>query len=92
MAFASTRDGRVVDLHQLYVRPTAQGQGAGGALLSEIEGCFPQARIVRLEVEAANTKAVDFYVANGFARAGETDNCGQPGSGIAALVYEKSLG
>ena len=92
MAFASTRDGTVVDLHQLYVLPAAQGKGAGRALLEEIEQCFPEARIVRLEVEAANKKAVDFYEASGFRQAGATDNCGKPDSGIAALVYEKSIG
>lgn len=91
MAFASTTDGKVVNLHQLYILPAAQGRGAGRALLTEIEQCFPQASHVRLEVEAANTNAIGFYQAHGFKQVGETNNCGQPDSGIAALVYEKTI-
>ncbi len=91
IAFASTADGRMVDLHQLYVNPQSQGRGAGKALLTEIEGCFPQADAIRLEVEGANKKAVAFYEANGFAQVGRTANCGEPTSGIPALVFEKRI-
>ena len=47
VAFASSQDGAVVDLHQLYVLPDSQGQGAGGLLLTEIIDCFPQAKRIR---------------------------------------------
>lgn len=92
MAFAVSADeGRTVMLRQLYVLPARQGVGIGGMLLDEIEGCFPGAERIRLEVEAGNAKAVAFYMAMGFAQVGSTDDCGAPGSGIAALVYERPI-
>jgi ribosomal protein S18 acetylase RimI-like enzyme len=93
MAFAasSTTDSATLVLHQLYVRPSRHGQGIGGMLIKEIEGCFPAARKIRLEVEEANVPAVRFYQAHGFVETGRTANCGAEQSGIPALVYEKSL-
>lgn len=91
MAFASSSDGRLIELHQLYVRPAAQGQGAGRALLEEIEACFPEASRMRLEVEAENHKAVTFYRKSGFEPVGKTQNCGADNSGIPAIIYEKQV-
>lgn len=91
MAFASSKDGRLIELRQLYVRPSAQGQGAGRALLEEIEACFPEANRVRLEVEAENHKAVTFYRKSGFEPVGKTQNCGTDNSGIPAIIYEKQV-
>jgi GNAT superfamily N-acetyltransferase len=92
MAFAAaTADSNVVMLHQLYVRPQMQGAGIGRLLLNEIEQCFPEARILRLEVEEANAPAVRFYLASGFVQVGATANCGAAQSGIPALVFEKKL-
>ncbi|MCR9134579.1 MAG: GNAT family N-acetyltransferase [Alphaproteobacteria bacterium] len=91
MAFASSKDGRLIELHQLYVHPSAQGRGAGAALLEEIEACFPEANRVRLEVEAENLKAVAFYDHRGFEPVGDTKNCGVEDSGIPAVVYEKRI-
>ncbi|MEF2551381.1 GNAT family N-acetyltransferase [Aurantimonas sp. A2-1-M11] len=93
MAYAASTagDGKLVVLHQLYVRPDCQRQGIGRDLLAEIAGCFPTARIMRLEVEEANDVAVAFYRAHGFAKTGSTANCGSADSGIPAAVYEKPL-
>ncbi|MDF1778200.1 MAG: GNAT family N-acetyltransferase [Rhizobiaceae bacterium] len=91
MAFASTRDGKVVDLHQLYVLPQSQGQGVGTLLLDEIENCFAEAKSIRLEVEETNAKALAFYEKAGFHEVGRTDNCGVAGSGLPALVLEKNI-
>lgn len=91
MAFASSKDGRLIELHQLYVHPSAQGNGAGAALLEEIEACFPESNRVRLEVEAENMKAVAFYDHKGFEPVGDTKNCGEENSGIPAVVYEKRI-
>ena len=90
MAFAraASDDRTLLVLHQLYVRPDAQGQGVGTDLFNEIAGCFPQATRVRVEVEEANTRAVDFYIGFGFARVGASDG----GMGLAALVFERPLG
>lgn len=92
MAFAAAdTTGKAVMLHQLYVLPRFQGHGIGGMLLDEIMGCFPDAELIRLEVEAANTRAIAFYEAAGFARSGHTGECGVAGSGIPALIYERPL-
>ena len=90
MAFARTAsdDRTLLVLHQLYVHPDAQGQGVGTDLFNEIAGCFPQANRIRVEVEEANTRTVDFYVGFGFARVGATDG----GLGLAAIVMERPLG
>jgi ribosomal protein S18 acetylase RimI-like enzyme len=67
MAFAvADEGGDTVTLHQLYVTPGLQGGGIGGLLLDEIEDSFPQAKRFVLEVEAANEKAVRFYLSRGF--------------------------
>jgi ribosomal protein S18 acetylase RimI-like enzyme len=93
MAFAAAdAEGKTVTLHQLYVLPAYQGHGIGGALLDEVLDDFPDAEIVRLEVEAANSRAIAFYKLYGFEQTGRTGNCGVAGSGIPALVFERAVG
>ncbi|MCO6392003.1 GNAT family N-acetyltransferase [Aliihoeflea aestuarii] len=88
MAFADTvDDGKTLMLRQLYVRPAFQGRGIGGMLLDEVEGCFPEAARIRLEVEEANAKAIAFYLAQGFARIGEAKGA----DGVVALIYERPI-
>jgi ribosomal protein S18 acetylase RimI-like enzyme len=91
MAYASQSDPAFVMLHQLYVLPGAQGQGLGREMLAEIEAAFPDAKAIRLEVEAANEKAVRFYERQGFETVSRTENCAREESGIAALIMQKSL-
>lgn len=93
MAYAEAApDGRSVMLRQLYVRPAFQGRGIGGMLLDEIVESFFDATRFTLEVEAANAKAVGFYLAQGFEEIGQTGNCGNASSGIPALVLERRRG
>ena len=89
MAYASQSDPGFVMLHQLYILPEAQGQGLGAEMLGEIEAAFPDAKAIRLEVEAANDKAVRFYAREGFETVSRTENCGDGQSGIAALIMQK---
>ena len=92
MAYAAaTSDPKIVILHQLYVLPALQRSGLGQALLEEIEDSFPDARTIRLEVEAQNLAAVAFYRKNGFVAQGEVVNCGGSKFAIPALVFEKRL-
>lgn len=92
MAFAAaTTDQKTVLLQQLYVHPDCQHAGIGHMLLDEIEGCFPDALLMRLEVEIANEPALAFYLKHGFVQSGTT-NCGAADVDIPALVLEKKLG
>lgn len=92
MAFAAaTTDPKIVLLNQLYVLPACQRQGIGQALLDEVEASFPEANILRVEVEEANKPAIDFYLSKGFLPAGSTTDCGG-GSGLPALIFEKAIG
>jgi ribosomal protein S18 acetylase RimI-like enzyme len=91
MAFVSQIDSETSMLHQLYVRPSAQGQGVGKKLLIEVEACFPDVRKIRLEVEEANDRAVAFYEREGFKQTGTTPDCGVKGSGIPAVIMEKVI-
>lgn len=91
MAYAASRDeGRTVMLHQLYVRPAMQGRGIGGMLLDEIVDSFPEASILRLEVEEMNAKAIAFYASNGFDRVGAVEACGGRDD-LPALLFERRL-
>ncbi|PWJ79485.1 ribosomal protein S18 acetylase RimI-like enzyme [Pseudaminobacter salicylatoxidans] len=89
MAFAAaTSDGKTVILQQLYVRTDCQRRGIGRMLLDEIEDCFPDARLIRLEVEPANAQALAFYEANGFRAIGDAE---ADATGVASLLLEKHL-
>ena len=91
MAYVSQVDTETSMLHQLYVRPSTQGQGVGKMLLIEVESCFPDVRKIRLEVEEANDRAVRFYEVNGFRQTATTPDCGVKGSGIPAVIMEKVI-
>ncbi len=91
VAFASMIEEGVSQLHMLYVAPEAQGRGIGSELLQEMESAFPDATTMRLEVEAANSNAIAFYTRRGFRKAGSTNDCVRPESGLPALIFEKVL-
>lgn len=90
MAFAS-QDDKVIHLHQLYVHPDFHGGKTGLHLLIEIENSFMDADKVQLEVEEKSERAIGFYRKYGFKEIGRTENCGEEGSGIPALIFEKSI-
>ena len=71
-AFARLLEGSVVLLNRLYVLPSFQRRGVGSALLSEIIARFPDARLLRLDVEAKNDKGLSFYRREGFKAVGES--------------------
>lgn len=77
-------------LHQIYVSPGLQRQGIGRDIFAEIETCFPDAEILRLEVEPDNAQAIAFFNGVGFV---EVDRS-QTSSGVAGLpvvILEKPL-
>lgn len=88
---AASDDGKLVSLHHLYVRPAHQGHGIGGALLDEVTDSFADADLIRVEVEAANIRAVSFFQSYGFVETGRIASFRFDQSGIEALVLEKPL-
>jgi len=91
VAFATARDcGKTVMLRQLYVRPAQQGHGIGGLLLDEIEGSFHDADKVLVEVEEKNTRAVAFYIGQGFSEVGRKADADKGGD-FALLVFERPI-
>ncbi|WP_426230037.1 GNAT family N-acetyltransferase [Pararhizobium sp. DWP3-4] len=89
MGFASMSETlhETAVLHQLYVLPQFQRQGIARDIFAELETCFPYAGTMRVEVEENNAKAIGFYDAHGFVRAG----VGAATWGIATIVMEKPL-
>jgi ribosomal protein S18 acetylase RimI-like enzyme len=91
MAFAAaTTNTEVILLHQLYVLPAHQRQGIGQALLEEVEASFPEARVLRVEVEAANEAAIGFLRSKGFLPVGDAEPVDES-SNQTTLSFEKPL-
>lgn len=82
---------KTVMLHQLYIRPSCQGDGIGRDIFAELETCFPDAEIMRVEVALQNVRAISFYERLGFAEADRMEEWGGPNSGLPAVVLEKTL-
>ncbi|MBP1850569.1 GNAT family N-acetyltransferase [Rhizobium halophytocola] len=78
-------------LHQLYVHPSCQGEGVGRDIFAELETCFPDAEIMRVEVAVENVRAISFYERLGFVEVDRMVDCGGPGSGLPAVLMEKRL-
>lgn len=72
MAYAAIPEGDpdAVEVEELDVRPGRQGTGVGSLLLGELEASFPESRLMRLEVEARNSRALNFYRGKGFTERG----------------------
>ncbi|MBO6919947.1 MAG: GNAT family N-acetyltransferase [Rhizobiaceae bacterium] len=88
MAFANAPNAEgIAYLSQLYVLPDYQAQGIGSDLLYEIETSFPDAKLMRLGVDAKNVKAVGFYERFGY----RNTNIRLQEGGMEALVFEKQL-
>lgn len=83
---------KTVMLHQLYVRPSRQNEGIGRDIFAELETCFPDAEIMRVEVALQNGRAMSFYQRLGFAEVDRMEEWGAPNSGLPAVIMEKRLG
>lgn len=82
---------KTVMLHQLYVRPSCQNEGVGRDLFAEMETCFPDAEIMRVEVALPNVRAMSFYERLGFSEVDRMEEWGAPNSGLPAIIMEKRL-
>jgi ribosomal protein S18 acetylase RimI-like enzyme len=85
-AFAHGQDGAALYLRRLYVLPSWQRQGIGEQLLAAILSRHPQSRMVRLNVETENAKAVAFYRRQGFRVTGQAME-----GGMQVTQMEKTL-
>ncbi len=92
MAYAvmSNSMAKTALLYQLYVDPQFQRQGVGRDLFAELETCFPDAEIMRLEVEPKNTVAIAFYGGVGFSEVDRIERMAGV-EGMPGIVMEKSL-
>lgn len=82
---------KTVMLHQLYVRPSCQNEGIGRDIFAELETCFPDAEIMRVEVALPNVRAMSFYERLGFTEVDRMEEWGAPNSGLPAIIMEKRL-
>jgi ribosomal protein S18 acetylase RimI-like enzyme len=82
---------KTVMLHQLYVHPSCQNEGVGRDLFAELETCFPDAEIMRVEVALPNVRAISFYERLGFTEVDRMEEWGAPNSGLPAVIMEKRL-
>jgi len=65
-------DAGVYEIERIYVRPSMQGQGLGALLLERIlADCGDQP--VRVELDARNHRAIEFYAEHGFVLVGERE-------------------
>jgi N-acetylglutamate synthase-like GNAT family acetyltransferase len=78
-------------LHQLYVKPSCQNEGIGRDIFAELESCFPDAEIMRVEVALPNIRAQSFYQRLGFVEVDRMEEWGAPNSGLPAVIMEKRL-
>lgn len=79
----------VIDL--LYVAKADQRQGVGKDIFAELETCFPDAEIMRVEIGAANAAASNFFQFVGFSEVDQMDVL--PGTEeIKGLALEKKVG
>jgi N-acetylglutamate synthase-like GNAT family acetyltransferase len=78
-------------LHQLYVKPSCQNGGVGRDIFAELETCFPDAEIMRVEVALPNVRAMAFYQRLGFVEVDRMEEWGAPNSGLPAVIMEKRL-
>jgi len=92
MAYAAIKDSDsgLVEVEEFDVRPSMQGKGVGRMLLAELEESFWDCRLMRLEVEEKNGKALDFYRSGGFAEVQRRPATRVAGAIIVTL--EKPLG
>ncbi|OJT97220.1 MAG: GNAT family N-acetyltransferase [Rhizobium sp. 63-7] len=92
MAFAGMSDrlAKTAVIRQLYVHPSHQRQGVGRDLFAEIETCFPDAEILRLEIDSRNAGAIAFFHAHGMREIDRIEVAGDPAP--LTVVLEKPLG
>ncbi len=78
----------IVSIGRLYVLPGFQRQGIGGKLLDACVAAFPEARGIRLEVEAQNEKGLAFYRKQGFREISRKD---EELDGVSLTVVEMEM-
>ncbi len=83
-------DNSIIVVYRLYVHPASQRQGIGTLLLSAAIKHFPNRKIVKLEVEELNKKAINFYKKQGFKEV-ERKQENIEGETLNTIVMEKDF-
>lgn len=89
-AMMSRDFAKTAEIRWILVHPTHQRQGVGRDIFAELETCFPDAEILRLEVDARNRAALAFFNAHGMVEIDRIERAGGPAP--LTLVLEKALG
>lgn len=77
-------------LSRLYVRPAYQGKGVGTRLLNAAIGLYPEATVIRLDVEQHNAKARAYWRSQSFVDIGtKIEQIGA--DEIAVITMERGL-
>lgn len=83
----------VTKIHKIYILPDGQGKGLGRSLFKHIsqESIEKGNRVLSLNVNRNNSKAVEFYQKNGFEVVGEEDIQIGQGYLMEDYILEKNL-
>jgi ribosomal protein S18 acetylase RimI-like enzyme len=83
-------DNITIFMNRLYIHPDYQRQGIGSKLFNSSLEAFPNAKVVRLEVEEENKKGLSFYLKQGFKEVErKTDEI--EGEKLKSIVMEKRI-
>ena len=80
----------IIYIGRLYVLPGYQRQGIGGTLLDACVAAYPEAQLLRLEVEEQNEKGLAFYRKRGFREISRKEE-ELEGISLAVVEMEKKL-
>ncbi len=89
-AMMSRDFAKTAEIRWILVHPTHQRHCVGRDIFAELETCFPDAEILRLEVDARNRAALAFFNAHGMVEIDRIERAGGPAP--LTLVLEKALG
>ncbi len=87
---AGRPSGDTIHIGRLYVLPGHQRRGIGRQLLDACIAAFPEARSLRLEVEAQNGKGMAFYRKQGFRESSRKEEKLE-GVSMTVVAMEKEL-
>jgi ribosomal protein S18 acetylase RimI-like enzyme len=80
---------KVLYIHRLYIHLNYQRQGIGSQLFQKALEYFLDYKVMKVDVEEANKKAVEFYIHKGFQKIEEREDVVE-GETLRTIVLEKN--